>query len=455
MFDPGSFNGGAWLADDDYGRSLTYGGLGDAVARLGYDQLGGKRLVVIRGENSCAFLEHYIAAHLAGHAILLVSADASEDVVADYRIRFRPDRWVECSDGKADVTDSPQSGEDIHPKLSMMLSTSGSTGEPKFARFTADAMRANALSIIDYLDIDSAERALAHLPIQYSYGVSILNSHILAGAGLVLTNRSMMERSYWDRFERATSFSGVPFHYDMLERLRVFRRELPMMRTFTQAGGAMPAEQVRRFAEASQAAGKRLVVMYGQTEAAPRLAYLPPDDTIAHAGTIGVAIPGVELKLEADGGAVPDGEEGELVARSPSITWGYAASREDLGKGDEFGGVLRTGDLARREPSGYLRITGRMSRFIKLQGNRVNLAAVEQRLLTAGYPVVCAGNDNQLYIVTDDAEAVEAIEEFVLDGFEFAARAFTVVNLPTLPRNASQKPDYPAILAAVESAAGS
>jgi acyl-CoA synthetase (AMP-forming)/AMP-acid ligase II len=208
---------------------------------------------------------------------------------------------VTCRDGAAHVDTVGASRGDLNPELSVLLSTSGSTGSPKAVRFTNARLAANALSIAEYLGLDDSEIALAHLPLQYSFGMSVVNSHLAAGAQLLLTTRSMMEAQFWAMAERATSFSGVPFHYEMLERLRFERRQMPVLRTLTQAGGRMPPERVRRFAELAAKRGWRLFVMYGQTEAGPRIAYLPPEDAVEHAGVIGKAIPGMTIELRRAG----------------------------------------------------------------------------------------------------------------------------------------------------------
>jgi len=456
LFDLQTFVGNPEPLCSDNGSSwLTYGEAHDKILQIcesqGLGSDGGKRLVFFQGDNSTQSLLHYIACITAGHAVMLLSKQVSDLTMSSYLDAFNPDTLISFKDGQA-IVDHRHAKPlgDVDDSVCLLLSTSGSTGDPKFAKFTAEAMQANALSITEYLDITPSDIALAHLPMNYSFGISIINSHILAGASLVFTENSVMQAEFWDCFNVATSFSGVPFHYEMLDKLRFHRKTFPNLKTLTQAGGALSPTLIQKYAQTADQNGYKFYVMYGQTEAAPRLAYLPPEDCSAHAGKIGKPIPGVTLKIQnpETHAEMPPGQEGELVAFSPSITLGYASGRDDLNLPDSFLGRLATGDLARLTPSGYFEITGRMSRFIKVQGNRVNLAAVETRLQSLDIDAICVGEDDSLFVVvTLDVDA-QSVQDMVTKQFEFSPRAFKVVKLETLPRSSSGKPAYAKILEA-------
>lgn len=449
-------HGDALLAVDDTDATLTHAQAADAAAKWRARTGADKQLAILLCENTTPILEAYFGLVGAGHAVMLLGADTTTAALADIETRFRPNWIVAPKDGDIDIREGSDDASPIHPDLSIMLSTSGSTGTPKFARFTEAALHANAASIVEYLGITADERAMAHLPLQYSFGISIVNSHALAGGALLLTQRSLMDANFWARMENenATSLSGVPFHLEMLLRLRFERRKLPALRTLTQAGGKLKADLVHKFADIAESRSWRFFVMYGQTEAGPRVTYLPPQEARPRAGSIGLPIPGVALSLlDEDRQPISAADtEGELLVKSPSIMMGYAVSREDLAKGDETHGELVTGDLARRDVDGYYWITGRKSRFIKLQGNRISLDTIEGRLHELGHAVVCVGQDDELYVVVEREADCEKVAELIVSEFTFPTRSVATV-ATGVPRSTAKKINYAALLAAARQAA--
>ena len=235
---------------------------------------------------------------------------------------------------------------ELYPELGLLLTTSGSTGSPKFVRQSYRNIRANTDSIVEYLKLDETERPITTLPMNYTYGVSILNTHLDVGATILVTEHGIAQREFWDFFRRenATSFGGVPYTYEMLDRMRFFRMELPSLRTMTQAGGKLQKELHRKFVEWCLEKGKQFIVMYGQCEATARMAYLPWEKSLEKVGGIGVAIPGGQFRLiAADGSEITQpGVTGELKYYGDNVTLGYAVCQADLRKGDERG--RRAGD---------------------------------------------------------------------------------------------------------------
>ena len=269
-------------------------------------------------------------------------------------------------------------------ELAIMLTTSGSTGSPKFVRQTYKNIQANTESIVEYLGIVPSDRAITTLPMSYTYGLSIIQSHLMAGASLILTELSFFDRGFWNFFKdmQASTFGAVPYTYQMLDKLRFLKMDLPSLRYITQAGGRLGEELHYKFATGMQEKGEALVVMYGATEATARMSYVPAERTIEKAGSIGIAIPGGRFELiDVDGSVISEPEKvGELVYYGDNVTLGYAQSREDLAKGDERHGRLETGDMAKRDADGFYFVVGRKKRFLKIFGNRVNLVEVEDLL---------------------------------------------------------------------------
>lgn len=335
---------------------------------------------------------------------------------------------------------------DYNPELQLLLTTSGSTGSPKLVRLTQKNLLSNAESIAEYLNITADERPITSLPMYYSYGLSVINSHLIKGATILLTDKGVMQKEFWAfaKEEKATSFAGVPYTYEMLRRLRIFRMDLPALTTFTQAGGKLKAELVKEFIEESRKVNKRFIVMYGQTEATARMSYLPEAVALEKYASIGIAIPGGQFALVAQDGSPilePD-TEGELVYTGANVSMGYAECAADLALGDENQGTLHTGDLAKRDTDGYYYITGRLKRFVKVWGNRCNLDAVEQICKTVTMNCACTGVDDKITIYVTEEGHNAAILEKLTAKTGFNMRAFEIRVIPDIPKNESGKVQY-------------
>lgn len=361
--------------------------------------------------------------------------------------RFRALSQVYSAWGYALLKTMHKNAYPLFDGLALLLTTSGSTGSPKLVRQSYANIQANTESIAEYLELDETERPITTMPMSYTYGLSIINSHLYAGASIILTNKTLMQKEFWHQLKeyKATSFGGVPYIYEMLEKLRFFRMDLPGLRTMTQAGGKLISELHRKFAEYALENGKRFIVMYGQTEATARMSYLPADKSLEKYGSMGIAIPGGEFSLiDTDGNVITQPDVvGELIYKGANVTLGYAEHGDDLIKGDERGGVLITGDMAKRDCDGYYYIVGRKKRFLKIFGNRVNLDDTE-RLIRAefdGIDCACAGSDDNLivYICADEGELDNSISSFLTSKTGLNKSAFTIKAINELPRSESGK----------------
>ncbi|MEU4340963.1 AMP-binding protein [Nocardia sp. NPDC023852] len=426
-------------------QQVTYARLATLVEDYATELGPAPRLVALAARNDLASLVAYLGALSAGCAVLLAS-----EITEELRATYDPDIVVEA--GHADVI-RETSAHRLHPDLALLLSTSGSTGSPKLVRLSAANLRANATAIAEYLSIGPDDRAATTLPMFYCYGLSVVHSHLLRGASLLLTERSVLHDEFWREFldYRATSFAAVPYTIDLLDRIGFARMTLPDLRYITQAGGRLPPERVREYAALGKQSGWDFVVMYGQTEATARMAYLPAHLAAEHPDCIGIPIPGGEFTLEpledaGDGSDAPC----ELVYRGPNVMMGYAQSARELALGRTVE-VLRTGDLARRTPEGLYQVVGRRSRFAKIFGLRVDLQRLESGLAAAGFTACCADDDEHLVV---------AVEAPPSDPTETAARlaglpatAVRICPVERMPRLANGKPDYPAIRRLAEPAA--
>lgn len=337
----------------------------------------------------------------------------------------------------------------LHDDLALLLSTSGSTGSQKFVRQSYDNINNNAEAIAQYLEISSADRPITTMPMSYTYALSIINSHLLKGASIILTDATLMEKRFWKalRNNNATTFGGVPYTFEMLKKLRFERMNLPDLKYITQAGGKLSIELSAEFASICNDKGIKFFVMYGQTEASPRMSYLPWKHARTKVGSIGIAIPGGRFWLEDEKGnkIKEHGTTGELVYQGANVTMGYADSCFDLEKGDENKGILYTGDLAERDVEGFYYVTGRKKRFLKMYGNRVNLDEIEELTRKAGYDCVCTGTDDNLKIYLTEPDDENRIVSYIAKrtGINKAGISFEYID--KIPRNESGKVQYSAL----------
>lgn len=328
----------------------------------------------------------------------------------------------------------------LNEQLSHLLPTSGSTGSPKLVRHSYENVEASALNISTFFKLKSEDRPLLVLPLYYTMGLSIVFSHLYVGATILATDLNMTQREFWTflKEEKATSFTGVPYSFEILRMMRFFKMDLPDLELLTQGGGKLSQELNLLFVEYAQKTGKRWIATYGQTEGTARMAYLPPEYALLKSGSIGKAVPNGELFLVDNGGNVIKGnnQEGELCYRGKNVTLGYASCKEDLKLGDTRNGCLKTGDLAYRDEDGFYYIVGRTGRFLKLFGIRVGLDECEH-IVKSKYPIECAcvGTDKKMIVYITDLRYRELVKGELVDKTGIVASAFEVRVIQEIPKN--------------------
>lgn len=338
----------------------------------------------------------------------------------------------------------------LNPELALLMSTSGTTGSPKLVRLSYQNLVSNASSISEYLNLGSAETAISTLPINYSFGLSIINSHLFAGGSIVITMESITQRKFWDLFKcfNVTSLSGVPYTFEILKKFRLLNTELPSLKTLTQAGGKLSNELIEYFAQFSTNKGIRFFVMYGQTEGTARLSYLSPQFIFDKIGSIGKPIPNGEFQIIDENGKKIEqpGISGQLIYKGQNVMLGYAECKEDLTRGNVNNSRLETGDIAFFDENGFYFIVGRIKRFIKLFGNRVNLDELERLLFVRGVESACTGIDNSLIIYILKPGDNTLVKEFITNklGIHFSVIDIRIID--EIPKNAAGKTLYSKLL---------
>ncbi|MFC3031835.1 AMP-binding protein [Pseudoalteromonas fenneropenaei] len=446
------------------GLEVTYRQLRGEIESVA-KYLAPRSVIFIQGENHFQSLLYYLAALESGVVPLMLSHELSELRLQELVDTYQPRYIVRLAerelagfvekvrhDGYVLLESERVQSQTIHPELAFLATTSGTTGSPKLVRYTRKNLLANAADIATYLSLDENERAILHLPIHYSFGLSIINSHLYVGASIVLTRKTVMQKEFWDemRRHRVTSFSGVPFHYETLVRLKLAELALPDLKTFTLAGGRLSESKMALFAKQCLDLGLQFWPMYGQTEASPRISYLEPDFVMAKLGSIGKAVPSGKLWIRSESGQdiTATGAIGELVYEGENVCLGYAQTLADLSLGDEKCGVLFTGDLAKADEEGFFYLQGRIKRFIKVFGKRVSLDHVEQMLVGMGLQVLVGGTDDKLVVgIVDEGQLdTTTLRKQIAELVHVNFTAITIKPFSAFPRLENGKVNYQCLL---------
>lgn len=445
---------------DEKDNILTYKDLYENTSRL-YENINRRCLVFCLCRNTIGSITGYISFINNGIVPVLLNAGIEKQMLENLMELYKPS-YVWTPDDLKEQFNGEEVYEQnayvlirlhygieypLNDELALLLTTSGSTGSPKFVRQSYTNVIENAKAIVEYLKIDEKERPITTLPMNYTYGLSIINSHLMSGATILVINREIMWNDFWKFFQdkKATSFGGVPFTYEMLVKLKFFNKDLPSLKTMTQAGGKILPDLHEKFARYAQENNKQFIVMYGQCEATARMGYLPAEKAVEKKGSMGIPIPGGKFTLIDTEGKVIDKPyvTGELVYEGKNVTLGYAECGEDLIKGDERNGVLETGDMAQFDEDGYYYIVGRKKRFLKIFGNRVNLDETDRMIKERfDIDVACSGKDDHMYIfITDDVYSKDIVS-FLSSKTNLNPNAFKTVLIDEIPKNDSGKVLY-------------
>ncbi len=446
---------------DEFGNAITYGMLESETTELA-EKVGRRCLVVCLCRNEIGSILGYVSFINNSIVPILLNSHLEEELLWNLLETYKPSYlWIPINQvslfpemdccysihGYCLLSTGYKKEYPLYNELGLLLTTSGSTGSPKFVRQSYLNVLDNAESIVKYLKLDETERPVTTLPMNYTYGLSIINSHLLVGATILVTDRTLIQKEFWAFFKdaNATSFGGVPYTYEILDKLRFYRMDLPSLRTMTQAGGKLLPELHEKIAKYAFDKGKQFVVMYGQCEATARMGYLPPEKAVDKKGSMGIAIPGGKFHLIDVNGSVINEPytTGELVYEGKNVTLGYAEKGEDLILEDERNGILETGDMAQFDEDGYYYIVGRKKRFLKIYGNRVNLDEVDRMIKgQLGIEVASTGVDDHMYIFVTDAKKTKTVLEFVSNKTRLNPAAFKVIVINDIPKNDSGKTLY-------------
>lgn len=444
---------------DDNGYKITYEELLSFIDEQ-KKVIQSRSLIFILCENSVGAAAGYVAC-LANRIVpLMLSQSLDEQMLMMYIEKYHPQYlWVPSqlvnkftfsvlwekygySLLKTDLDQYP-----LYDDLSQLLVTSGSTGSPKLVRHSYKNVEANAQNVAKAFGLTSDERAMVSLPINFTQGLSTVGSNLYAGGTLLFSTAGLMQKEFWDfvKNHHATSFTGVPYSYEILDKLRFTRMNLPDLKIVNQGGGRLTDVMFQKLAEYAANTGKRFIATYGSTETTSRMAYLRPEWALKKCGSIGEPLPNGKIDLlDDDGKLITEAKQiGEIVYSGPNVTLGYGECGEDLIKGDERHGTYHTGDMAWRDEDGCYYIVGRKKRFLKLFGYRVSLDECERMLKKEfGPDCACVGTDKKLIVYTIYNDFKENMKKYLVQRTGINNAAFEIRVIDKIPKNDAGKTQY-------------
>lgn len=426
----------------------------------------GHSLVCIQADNDIGSLIGYLSCMLNERVSILLPVEINNEKLLVFIKQYTPDYlWMAVEQWKDSKKICAQDYDEefsllgytllhrrkkcmttCHPNLALLLPTSGSTGNPKLVRLSRKNVITNTRSICQYLKLTETDRAILSLPISYTYGLSVVNTHLACGGSIVLTKAKVIQRRFWDYMKkyRVTFMAGVPYTYECLKKIGVDKMDLPDLRILTQAGGKLSEKQQKYWGEYAKRTGKEFFVMYGQTEATARISYLPAKDCRKKLGSVGIAVPDSKIMIEDEFGNIvtEPGRTGEVICIGDQVSMGYAECRKDLRLPDQNKGILHTGDIGYKDVDGYLYIVGRKNRFAKIYGKRIDLTYLEQLAKECfDNDVIALSDDKKIYLYTEAQVMAEQIEK-LLKQVDFRVNIFEICGMEKLPRKKTGKIDY-------------
>ena len=334
----------------------------------------------------------------------------------------------------------------INKDLKVLISTSGTTGNPKYVKLTKQNIDSNTLSVLKYLKINKKDTTITTLPMNYVYGLSIINTHLFAGARIVLNDYSVLDNRFWSSLidNKITNINGVPYLYEILDKIKFLEKDLSSIKFFTQAGGKMEKTIQKKLIDFCLKNKKKIFFMYGAAEATARMSYLPWMCAKEKIGSIGKVIHGGKFWLEdKKGQKIKQSKKiGELIYSGKNVSPGYARSYHDLAENNDCD-ILRTGDFAKRDEDRFYYLLGRSDKFIKIQGNRLNLEDIEIYISSLGIKSVCKLNKkNKITIFIEKNIDEKMLLKKIKDKISIHPSNFLIKKINKFPINKNLKISY-------------
>jgi long-chain acyl-CoA synthetase len=445
----------AFISEDN--KKISYSSLNSEIKKIN-EKIEKKSLIFILTNNDIECMFMYLAAMKNKSACLLIESTVSHQMLESLIANFSP-RYIfsnlkntsfknfkKIKNLKKNIIfeNLKKKKYKLWSKLSLLLMTSGTTGKPKLARFSFENLNSNAISIAKYSNISSNDTMITTLSPAYSFGLSMINSHLLKGAKILLNNDSIITKQFSKKIEKykVSTMGGVPFTYEVFDRLNILKKK-NYIKKLLQAGGPLNINLQKKFAKICK---KKIdfYIMYGQTEASPRISYLPPKKFSKKIGSIGIPIPGGKIKIidENEKEIKKAYVEGELEYFGKNVFLGYAENINDLKKLDKNKGQLKTGDIAFRDKDGFYFISGRTKRIIKIFGKRVNLDNIEKYFNKLKIKNACISKKDTLVVFVIDKKNIVKIKNILVKDFNLNKVSFNIKLIKEIFRLKNGKINY-------------
>jgi acyl-CoA synthetase (AMP-forming)/AMP-acid ligase II len=370
-----------------------------------------KKIIMMLAENSYEFIVCYVAAIRSNQLLIILNPNINEKDLIKLCNLYKPHYIFAKKNinylkykkilnfknffffGKTNEVEIP-----ININLSCLLSTSGTTGVSKFVKLSSENLLSNTKSISKILSITSKDSCITTMPPYYSYALSIINTHLTNGSKIILNNYSIIDRKFWEIFKRfkPNNLNGVPYTYEILDKIKVQNMDLSCLKYITQAGGRLDQTIKKKYINLCQKKKIKFFIMYGQTEASPRISIMPWKFLKKYPDSVGLPLPGGRVIVKKKGSI--NNKEGEIIYKGKNVFWGYSNSYKDLKKNNEKNFFLKTGDIGYKNKKGFIFITGRKKRILKIFGIRLSLDILERELNQYNFECICSGTDKFLEV---------------------------------------------------------
>ena len=322
----------------------------------------------------------------------------------------------------------------LNKSIALLLSTSGTTGSQKFVKLSYKNIKDNTNNIIKYLKINNKDSCITTMPFAYSYGLSVINTHLKKNCSIILTEKSIFDKIFWERYNlyKVTNLNGVPIFFELLKKLGMQRIINQNLRFITQAGGKMEEELANLMIKFCNDNHIKLITMYGQTEASPRISYLKSKFLKSKFPSIGKPIPGGKIKIIKN----------EIVYYGNNIFGGYSSNIQDL-KIFKNNKSLKTGDIGYVDKDGFVYITGRKKRIVKINGYRLSLDEIQNNIFNdLNIKIACVETDNKLKIFFINIQDKESISKYLKKNLLISDKFFKLIIIQNFPLSLNKKINY-------------
>lgn len=402
-------------------------------------------------ENSKEAISFYIQLIRLNHVPIILDPNLDDDSILKLLDNYKPNyilslKKIENVKNYTEINkfnnyvlyeENKKNFHNIHKDLCLLMSTSGTTGSPKFVKISYDNLYANTVSICKFLNIKKTDVTITTLQPNYTYGLSILNTHIKTRSKIIINNNNLLEKNFWEKCNKfqVNSFGGVSFMFEILKKLKFEKISTPHLKYLTHAGGKLNKSLHQYILEVCKVKSLKFISMYGQTEATSRMSYLPWKYSNKKISSIGKAIPGGKLFIKNNK------NKGEICYKGKNIMIGYAYEAKDLAK-KEIITTLNTGDYGVRDEDGFFFIEGRKDRYIKFFGHRINLDEIDQYLRDDNLITATIFKDGKLIVYTEQKNNVEKIEKLIINKLKITKKYIHVKKIKSIPFTNSGKIKY-------------